>query len=238
MGSAIAASLRDTDYTLAITARTQSTLDRVKMECPQAVCTLSNTEAVHDADIVVLAVKPYVAPGVIAEIAKEFKPGCTVASVVAGIPTMELDRLIRAEGKETEIVRVIPNTAIRLGKSATFIAGAPGTGRAAIDEITAIFNRSGKTFEVAEKDMGACCALSSCGIAYFLRFIRAAVEGSVELGLRPGFATEVAAATAVSAAAVLEGVIIRKRRSTRSPPPEESPYSDLTRSKRTDSQKP
>ena len=51
--------------------------------------------------------------------------------------------------------------------------------------------------------MAACTALASCGIAYFLRFIRAAVEGSVELGLRPGFATEVAAITAEGAAALL-----------------------------------
>lgn len=52
--------------------------------------------------------------------------------------------------------------------------------------------------------MGAACSLSSCGIAFFMRFIRAAVEGAVELGLRPAFATEVAAYTAEGAGALLE----------------------------------
>lgn len=66
-----------------------------------------------------------------------------------------------------------------------------------------IFNRSGKAFVIEEKSMGACMALASCGIAYFLRFIRAAAEGSVELGLRPTFATQIAALTAEGAAALL-----------------------------------
>lgn len=100
-----------------------------------------------------------------------------------------------------DVFRVIPNTAIRLGKSATFIAG-PAEGESC-REVESIFRRSGKTFLVAEKDMAAVTALSSCGIAYFLRFIRAAAEGAVELGLRPGFAAEVAAATAEGAAALI-----------------------------------
>ena len=53
--------------------------------------------------------------------------------------------------------------------------------------------------------MGACTALGSCGVAYFLRFISAAAVGSVELGLRAGFATKIAVLTAEGAAALLKG---------------------------------
>lgn len=205
MGSAIAASLRDTGYEIAITARTEATLDRVAPLCPEALLTTSNTLAASGADIVVLAVKPYVAPGVIDEIKGSLRPGAAIVSVVAAVGIAELSEMLEAAERGLAIFRAVPNTAIRMGRSATFISAAPGASGEALGEITDIFSRSGRVFVIPEKDMAACTALSSCGIAYFLRFIRAAVEGSVELGLRPAFATEVAAATAVSAAAVLEG---------------------------------
>ena len=85
----------------------------------------------------------------------------------------------------------------------TFIAHGEGVTPEAEEEITAIFNRSGHAFIIPEKDMNACMALASCGIAYFLRFIRAAAEGSVELGLKADFATRIAALTAEGAASLL-----------------------------------
>lgn len=205
MGSAIAASLAGTEYAVTVTAATSATLRRLSDENPWLSVSLSNAEAAQDADIVVIAVKPYVAPQVIAEIRSRLRRGAAVVSVVAGYPLARLAEDLGAADGALDLFRVIPNTAIRLGKSATFIAPAEGTAQEALHEVERIFSRSGKVFTINEKDMGACCALSSCGIAYFLRFIRAAVEGSVELGLRPGFATEVAAATAEGAAALLAG---------------------------------
>ena len=102
----------------------------------------------------------------------------------------ELRERFDADKKGLKILRVVPNTAIKYGKSATFIAAAEDVDRATVAETEEIFNRSGK-------------ALASCGISFFLRFIRAAVEGSVELGMKPAFATEVAALTAEGAAALL-----------------------------------
>ncbi len=87
----------------------------------------------------------------------------------------------------------------------TFISHSPEADKGIVDEIESIFNLSGESFIIPEKDMGACTALASCGIAYFLRFIRAAAEGSVELGLRAGFATKIAVLTAEGAAALLKG---------------------------------
>lgn len=204
MGGAIAESLRGSGYALTVTAATDKTLRRVAETCPEAFCTTSNREAVADADIVILCVKPYVAPGVISDILPVIKPGAVVASVVAALPVDEVACLFKASDTGVKAFRVIPNTAIRLGKSVTFISAAQGVGDEALAEVTGIFSRSGKAFVIPEKDMGAACSLSSCGIAFFMRFIRAAVEGAVELGLRPAFATEVAAYTAEGAGALLE----------------------------------
>ncbi|MDE6576827.1 MAG: pyrroline-5-carboxylate reductase [Muribaculaceae bacterium] len=203
MGSAIAASLPTDKYDIVCTAATDKTLDRISKDLPGISVTLDNRKAVSDADIIVLAIKPYLAAEVIEEVLPEIKQGSLILSVMAGISLDDLSSLLKADEKKLNVMRVMPNTAIRLGKSVTFICHYPNAAPDAVAEAEQIFNLSGKAFIIPEKNMGACMALASCGIAYFLRFIRAAAEGSVELGLRPGFATEVAALTAEGAAALL-----------------------------------
>lgn len=204
MGSAIAASLPSEQYSIICTAASEKTLEKIGNEIPLAALTLSNGSAVSGADIVVLAVKPYIFPEILPEIAPALEKGTVVVSVMAGIGIDDLENMLDASAKGLSVVRVIPNTAIRNGKSATFVAAGPNASEGAVDEVMDIFNLSGKAFLIPEKNMAACTALASCGIAYFLRFIRAAAEGSVELGLRPDFATEVAALTAEGAASLLK----------------------------------
>ena len=205
MGAAIAASLRGDDMRVVCTAATDSTLDRIKAEMPDVAVTTDNVEAVNNADMIVLAVKPYVAPAVISEIKDHIRKGIVIISVVAVMSTDELRSRLDGDLKDLKIIRVVPNTAIKYGKSATFIAAAGDVDKATLAETEEIFNRSGRAFVVKESDLPACTALASCGIAYFLRFIRAAVEGSVELGIKAGFATEIAALTAEGAASLLAG---------------------------------
>lgn len=205
MGSAIAASLRGDDMRVVCTAATDSTLDRIKAEMPDVAVTTDNVEAVNNADMIVLAVKPYVAPAVISEIKDHIRKGTVIISAVAVMSTDELRSRLDGDSKDLKIIRVVPNTAIKYGKSATFIAAAGDVDKATLAETEEIFNRSGRAFVVKESDLPACTALASCGIAYFLRFIRAAVEGSVELGIKAGFATEIAALTAEGAASLLAG---------------------------------
>lgn len=203
MGSAIAASLRGHDDHIICTAASQNSLDKIKSEMPDVEITTDNVAAVKDADLIVLAVKPYIAPGVLAEIRDNIREGAVIISVIAVLSIDELRHQVNGDAKNLKILRVVPNTAIKYGKSATFIAAADNVDKDILAETTEIFNRSGKAFVVKEKELAACTALASCGIAYFLRFIRAAVEGSVELGMKAGFATEVAALTAEGAAALL-----------------------------------
>lgn len=203
MGSAIAASLSGTDYDITCTAASQASLDRLSATVPGIKVSLSNVDAASGADIVVIAVKPYIAPGVLAEIKPVLRDGAIVITVVATHTVESLSAELDADVRHISIFRVIPNTAIRHGKSVTFIARGEAVSPEAEEEVTGIFNRSGHAFMIPEKDMGACMALASCGIAYFLRFIRAAAEGGVELGLKADFATRVAALTAEGAAALL-----------------------------------
>lgn len=229
MGSAVAESLKDSEYEITCTAATQHTLDRIKASMPKVNTTLSNKDAVKDADIVILAVKPYLAGAVCEEIRESLKDEALIISLVAGFTLGNLSFMLdddpyydhlqscnedeeempeavsedKEDRKKLYYARVIPNTAIRYGKSVTFIAFDKDATHEAKDETEKIFSLSGKVFVVPEDKMTACTSLASCGIAYFLRFIRAAVEGSVEIGLKPDFATEVAALTAEGAAALI-----------------------------------
>lgn len=205
MGSAIAASLVGENVELVCTARAETTLDRLRNEFPKAHVTSDNRLATAGADVVIVAVEPCDAQGVFGQIGESLKPGCSVVSVMAGITLDGLKSGLRAEDRGVDVFRVIPNTAIRSGESVTFIAHVEDCPEEKVREVERIFSLSGTVFIVPEKDMGACTALASCGIAYFLRFIRAAVEGGVELGLPVAFATKVAALTARGAAALLKG---------------------------------
>ena len=258
MGASIAASLPRDRYEVICTAASEKTVNRLSEEFPDISFSRNNVAAVTEADIVVLAIKPYVADEVIDEIKPYLKPGTTVISVMATFSIADLEskfmpasaddvangpvahngseepeaplgphfdweqmspeklgelidnvsesvvKPVVKDEKSFNILKVIPNTAIRNGKSATFVAASARASKESVEEVLEIFNRSGKAFQIKEKDMNACMVLASCGIAFFLRFIRAAAEGSVELGLRPAFATEVAALTAAGAASLLE----------------------------------
>lgn len=203
MGEAIAASLVGRGDEVVCTARTELTRSRIAGEYAGIAVAADNAEAVADADMVVLAVKPKVAPGVISEISGSLKRGAIVASVVAELSISELSEALDAAGRGIEVVRVIPNTAIRKGESVTFIAHASDCRPETVALVEGIFNLSGVAMLVSESEMPVCTALASCGIAFFLRFIRAAAEGAVELGLPAARATRIAALTARGSAAVL-----------------------------------
>ena len=80
MGSAIAASLTDSPACMVLTAASQRTLQHAGELCPGAVCTTSNVEAVTDADLIFLCVKPFIAPEVFEEIRHHIMPGATSRS--------------------------------------------------------------------------------------------------------------------------------------------------------------
>lgn len=204
MGSAIAASLIGQEYQIVCTAASRQTLDTIKSEMPDISTSSDNVEAVTDADIIILSVKPYVAFEVLSSIRDHLKSNAIILSVVASLNIDEIQNVLNAPEKKLQIIRAVPNTAIRYKSSVTFLSPANDTSEEATALAVKIFSLSGKTFIVGEDKLAACISLASCGIAYFLRFIRAAVEGGVELGLKADFATEITALTAAGAAALLQ----------------------------------
>ncbi len=160
-------------------------LNRLKEEYPEINITTDNCRAVTSADIVVLAVKPWKVTEVLEEIKPHMDYSCqSVASMVGGLGIEQLSEwLDKGDGVLPATYLIIPNTAIATMSSMTFIASARST-EVQNKFLLSVFNELGEAMLVDETLIPAGTSLASCGIAYALRYIRAAMEGGVELGFR------------------------------------------------------
>jgi pyrroline-5-carboxylate reductase len=159
-----------------------------------------NPEAVRQSSLVILAVTPQQLNGLLAEVRDSIDPRKhTLISVVSGATI----GAIRAQlGLDVPVFRAMPNTAIAIQESMTCISAAdadPG----AVDEVRRLFDALGMTLVIPESHMVPATALCACGIAFFLRAIRAASQGGIEIGFHAEDAILMAAQTARGAASLL-----------------------------------
>lgn len=168
---------------ITVTARSEETLAKVKGYDPQILTSLDNASAVVGADLVIVAVKPWLIENVLAEVKDHLDYWKqAVASVVAGVSFDKLRTLLdNGSGVEPVMYRIIPNTAISLLESVTFIASS-GASAGKQDEVSAIFKEMGTVVRVSEDMMPAGTSLASCGIAFALKYIDASIQGGVKLG--------------------------------------------------------
>ena len=186
-------------------AAAQSIVDCPASSGMHAIATsLDNVSAVRDADIIVLAVKPWLVESVCRQIAGAVDfDRQMILSVAANVFTDTLRDYLGNE--QAKVFYVMPNIAAEYCESMTYLAAASGI---AVDDIAIVRElllQVGKVKVCAEKDVAAGNMLSGCGIAYVMRFIHAMMEGGVEMGLYPKEAQEIAMQTMKGAVAVLEG---------------------------------
>ncbi len=149
--------------------------------------TQDNAAAVAGADVVFVAVKPWAVSAVLQPLAPAFAGGATVVSVAAGVSLADLrEDLSRAKG--VRIVRAMPNTAVGLCCGVTALASDDAEGLAAA---RGLMGRLGLAVEFPEERFGAITALSGCGIAHALRFLRAGQEAGLQMGVPATLAGEI-----------------------------------------------
>ena len=162
-----------------------------------------NQDAVRRAVNILIAVLPQQLAEVLEVVGPELRPDHhRIISIVSGVSIGEIVRLI---GKEVPVVRAIPNTAVEIGESMTCLA-APAGADEALAFATELFNTVGQTLVINEELMTAATALAACGLAFFLRSIRAASQGGIEIGFHPEEALLMAAQTAKGAASLARNV--------------------------------
>jgi pyrroline-5-carboxylate reductase len=201
LGSALAKGLINSGkynaQELVISKREVSTLEELRSRGVHL--TTYNKAAVKASSIVVLAVLPQKINEVLHEINDSLSPDQLLISVVTGVHTQDIKAIV---GADRTVVRAMPNTAISIMQSMTCIA-AEGVGMDVLVKVQHIFDAVGKTIIINEDKMTSATALNACGIAFFLRAIRAATQGGTEIDFHAEEALFMAAQTAKGAAMLL-----------------------------------
>ncbi|MCR4920974.1 MAG: NAD(P)-binding domain-containing protein [Bacteroidaceae bacterium] len=174
-------------------------LEAIKASAPAIRTTTDNRQCIAHADVVILAVKPWK----LAEVADELRTALAdhqaICSMVGGVGLDRLGELFPGR----PLYYLIPNTAIATHQSMTFMASR-GTKPEMDQAMLLIFRELGDAMLVEERLMNAGMVLASCGIAYALRYVRAATEGGVQLGFRAAEAQHIVAQTLRGAASLLD----------------------------------
>jgi len=162
--------------------------------------TSENDSAVKNNDIIIVALKPYNVREILTGVKQHFDPSRhIVISVVTGITLKDLAAIVN---HGTPIFRAMPNTAIAIQESVTCLCHADASAEQT-KYVTELFNQLGITIPIDENLMDAATVLGACGIAYALRFIRAATQGGIEIGFDASTANLIAAQTVKGAAELL-----------------------------------
>ncbi len=142
---------------------------------------VADADAVSQADIVVLAVKPQVMFEVLEDLrALPAFGSCLFLSIAAGIPT---DRLVEALPPSSRLVRLMPNTPLLVGEGATAVCGSATSEEGDCALAKELFGCLGEAYVVDEGAIDAIGALSGSGPAYVAAFIEALVRAGVKQGL-------------------------------------------------------
>ena len=206
MGGAIAKGLLKSNQIAAkditISDISEKTLNNFRVISDEWKLTTSNEEAIADSEIIILAVKPWLVEKIAGEIREKADyNNQIIVSIAAGVELKTLQSLF---SENAILFRLIPNTAIEVMESVSTVTSINAS-KEQIEKICSIFEEMGKVFYVEnEKLLNAFMALSSCGIAYAFRYIRAAMEGGVEMGIYPETAKEVIMQTLKGAVKLLE----------------------------------
>lgn len=157
----------------------------------------SARDAVADADIVLIAVKPGVVPIVLSQVAPAFTENHLLVSIAGGVRTAKMEEIVSGN---VPVIRVMPNTPAQVGEGVTALT----RGSHATDQhfamAEALFAAVGRTVEVEERLMDAVTGLSGSGPAYVYLLIEALMDGGVKAGLTRETARLLAAQTVYGAA--------------------------------------
>jgi pyrroline-5-carboxylate reductase len=161
--------------------------------------TEDNAKAVRECDLIILAVQPQQLDKLLRDISDDLdEKRHRVISVVSGVSIAQTRATLRSN---VPVVRAMPNTAVAIGESMTCLS-ADEVSEGALEEATELFDLVGRTLVIQEEMMAPATALCACGVAFFLRCIRAASQGGIEIGFHPEEALLLAGQTARGAASL------------------------------------
>ncbi len=202
LGSAIAEGLINSKFSkpehITVTKRNINTLSA--LEERGVIVSNNNIEAVEYAKWIILAVKPFQVKDILLQLKKTIKPDKhQIISVMTGVWIRDLQEIL---GNEFTFFRAMPNTAIAIQQSITCICSSNANVKQT-KFVADLFSNLGKVVFIEEKLMDAATVLGACGTAYAMRYIRANIQGGIEIGFDATTASIIAAQTVKGAAELL-----------------------------------
>ena len=180
LGTAIAEGLLKSKFSKAaditVTKRNTATLKSLKDKGVNI--TDDNSAAVKKSEVIILAVKPFQVADVLNGIKKELAADKILISVVTGVLISEMEGIVK---KNIAYFRAMPNTAIAIQESMTCICSKDAD-NATVKYVNDLFSTVGMVVTIDEKLMEAATILAACGTAYAMRYIRANIQGGIEIG--------------------------------------------------------
>ncbi len=175
-------------------ARQQELIQRLRVQV-----NTHNPEAVTEADIVVLAVKPPVVNTVCLELSEALQTSRPlVVSIAAGIREPDIRRWL---GYDAAIVRAMPNTPALVGSGATGLFANAFVTAEERSLAESVLRSVGITLWVDDESlMDAITAVSGSGPAYFFLLMEMLMDAGRRMGLKPDTAGMLAVETAFGTA--------------------------------------
>lgn len=198
LGVAIAIGISKYSKENKVTITRRNTSSILHLEKLGITVATDNKYRIEDADIIVLAIKPYQVDTVLADILPAIS-NKTIASAVSGVTILNLEN--KTNNLHT-IVKIMPNIASQFGASATCISYQEKD-KAAAQKVIALFQDLGTAPVIDEKLMDAATVLAASGTAFALRYIRASMQAGIEIGFDWQTALAISAQTVKGAAEML-----------------------------------
>ncbi len=202
LGAAIAEGLIKSSFikpeSITVTRRNLARLQALKEQ--GVMVTDNNQAAIQNSEVIIVALKPFNVKDVLTSLKESFDPKKhIIISVVTGVYLKELQAVV---DKGVPLFRAMPNTAIAIQESVTCLCHQDAS-EEQVNYVKKLFDQLGITIPIEEKLMDAATVLGACGIAYALRFIRAATQGGIEIGFDAKTASLIAAQTVKGSAELL-----------------------------------
>lgn len=161
--------------------------------------TSDNLMAVANSRLILLCVQPKQLKSVLEQINSVLRPDHVLVSTITGVSIQEIQDQIAIR---IPIIRAMPNTAIAIGESMTCIAAADDA-QAHLPEVEKLFQALGRTLIIEETLVQAATVLGASGVAFFMRYLRAATQGGIQMGFDAVDAQLIAVQTAKGAASLI-----------------------------------
>ncbi|WP_109299114.1 pyrroline-5-carboxylate reductase [Aquimarina sp. AU474] len=201
LGKSIISGLADSELFKAkdITVVDKSKYNLKEVEEKPGVHTSQNSiESIKGVRWIILCVQPRQLDAVLQEIKDVVTSEQILISTVTGTSITEINAVV----PNNKVVRVMPNTGASKKLSMTCIAANEDV-KEELAMVEKMFDTIGKTLVIEERLMQAATVLGASGIAFFLRFLRAMIQGGIQMGFHPHEAQIIAVQTAIGAATLV-----------------------------------